>query len=265
MKLKLYHCPFACSGVTMNALEETRLEYDDQLVNIGTGEQKRPEYLAVHPDGKVPALAVDDEVLTENPSILMFLHGIAPDAKLLPDVGIPMERAQQASDLVWCSATVHPMVRQIRMPVRFTDGDPSGVQAKGHEYLHNVCARVDERLDGNDWWYGAKLVNRRRVPALAHGDGHVGRLRGAELRQHRGPYRARATTAELPTRPSPRSRRQGAHVGSPCAVVPPRITPRPHRGAAAPDPDKARFGGDACVAPTEASRCRESPVKRFSG
>ena len=120
MKLKLYHCPFACSGVTMNALEEAGLEYDDQLVNIGTGEQKRPEYLAVHPDGKVPALAVDDEVLTENPSILMFLHGIAPDARLLPNVGSPLARARQASDLVWCSATVHPMVRQIRMPVRLT-------------------------------------------------------------------------------------------------------------------------------------------------
>lgn len=155
MKLKLYHCPFACSGVTMNALEEAGLDYDDQLVNIMKGEQKRPEYLAVHPDGKVPALAVDDQVVTENPSILMFLHGIAPDAKLLPDAESPMERARQASDLVWCSATVHPMVRQIRMPIRFTDGDPSGVQAKGHEYLHGVCARVEERLDGNDWWYGA--------------------------------------------------------------------------------------------------------------
>ena len=67
-----------------------------------------------------------------------------------------MERAGQVSDLVWCSATVHPMVRQIRMPIRFTDGDPSGVQAKGHEYLHGVCARIDERLDGQDWWYGAE-------------------------------------------------------------------------------------------------------------
>ena len=170
MKLKLYHCPFACSGVTMNALEEAGLDYDDQLINIAKGEQKRPEYLAIHPDGKVPALAVDDRVLTENPSILTFLHGIAPGAKLLPDVGSPqpgsargsplarknaVERARQVSDLVWCSATLHPMVRQIRMPVRYTDGDPSGVQAKGHEYLHGVCARVDTRLEDNDWWYGA--------------------------------------------------------------------------------------------------------------
>ena len=156
MKLKLYHCPFACSGVTMNALEEAGLDYDDQLINIMEGEQKRPEYLAIHPDGKVPALAADDHLLTENPSILTFLHGIAPEAKLLPEVTSPMERARQVSDLVWCSATVHPMVRQIRMPIRFTDGDPSGVQAKGHEYLHGVCARVDERLASNHWWYGAE-------------------------------------------------------------------------------------------------------------
>ena len=155
MKLKLYHCPIACSGVTMNALEEAGLEYDDQLVNIMKGEQKRPEYLAIHPGGKVPALAVDDQVLTENASILMFLHGVAPEARLLPDVESPMERARQVSDLVWCSATLHPMVRQIRAPMRFTDGDSSGVQAKGHEYLHGVCAQVEERLDGNDWWYGA--------------------------------------------------------------------------------------------------------------
>ena len=155
MKLKLYYCPGTCANVTMNALEEAGLEYDGQFVNIGKGEQKSPEYLAIHPDGKVPALEVDDQVLTENPSILMFLHGMAPEAKLLPDVETPTERARQVSDLVWCSATAHPMVRQIRMPIRFTDGDPSGVQAKGHEYLHGVCARIDARLDGNDWWYGA--------------------------------------------------------------------------------------------------------------
>ena len=44
MRLKLYHCPFACSGVTMNALEETGLNYDDQLVNIGKGVQQRPGF-----------------------------------------------------------------------------------------------------------------------------------------------------------------------------------------------------------------------------
>ena len=156
MQLKLYHCPYACSRVTMNALEETGLDYDDQVVNLFKGEQKRPEYLAVHPGGKVPALAVDDQVLTENAAILMFLHRVAPAAKLLPAAQTPVAQAQQAADLVWCSGTVHPMVRQVRMAVRFTDGDPTGVQAKGREYLQGVCAQVSERLAGNAWWYGAQ-------------------------------------------------------------------------------------------------------------
>lgn len=156
MKLKLYHCPFACSRVTMNALEEAALDYDDQVVNLFKGEQKSPAYLAVHPGGKVPALAVDDQVLTENAAILMFLHRAVPNAKLLPHAQTPVAQARQASDLVWCAGTVHPMVRQVRMPVRFTDGDPTGVQAKGREYLQGVCSQVSERVAGNAWWYGAQ-------------------------------------------------------------------------------------------------------------
>ena len=155
MKLKLYHCPMACSRVTLNALEEAGFDYEDQVVNILKGEQKSPDYLAVHPGGKVPALAVDDTVLTENASIILFLHQAAPAAKLLPDAASPVARAQQVSDLVWCSGTVHPAVRQVRMPVRFTDGDPSGVQAKGREYLEAIAAQVDERTSDNRWWYGA--------------------------------------------------------------------------------------------------------------
>lgn len=154
MKLKLYHCPRACSRVTLNALEEAGLDYEDQPINLFRGEQKQPDYLAVHPGGKVPALQVDGQVIIENASILMFLHSIAPEARLLPGGDSGVDRARQISDLIWCSGTVHPMVRQVRMPIRYTDGDPSGVQAKGQEYLHDVCAQVDERLRDADWWYG---------------------------------------------------------------------------------------------------------------
>ncbi len=154
MKLKLYHCPGACSRVSMNALEEAGLDYEDQVVNLVTGEQKQPDYLAIHPGGKVPALAVDGRVLTENAAIVLYLHDVAPAARLLPEVDAPMARAAQISDLMWCSGTVHPAVRQVRMPIRYTDGDPSGVQAKGRETLHGMCAQIDSRLDSNPWWYG---------------------------------------------------------------------------------------------------------------
>ncbi|MEM9624335.1 MAG: glutathione S-transferase family protein [Pseudomonadota bacterium] len=154
MRLKLYYFPRACSRVTMNALEEGGLAYESEVINIMAGHQKSPEYLAVHPSGKVPALCVDDEVLTENASILSYLNDLCPEAGLLPSVTTPLERAQQKSDLIWCAGTVHPFVRQVRMPIRFTDGDPSGVQAKGHEYLSGVAQLVNARLADGSWWYG---------------------------------------------------------------------------------------------------------------
>ena len=136
--MKLFHFPRACSRVTMTALEEAGFEYEDQVVNIMKGEQKNPEYLAVHRSGKVPALQVETQVITENASIIYYLHNQKPDAGILPPAGSDVERAQQVSDLAWCSGTVHPTMRQIRMPIRFTDGDPSGIQQKGHELL--ACA-----------------------------------------------------------------------------------------------------------------------------
>ncbi len=155
MNLTLFHCPLACSRVTMNALEEAGLTYGDRLVNILKGEQKSPEYLAIHPGGKVPALQVDDVVITENASILLFLNDLAPEAALLPEVATAVGRAQQVSDLVWCSGTVHPAVRQVRMPIRFTDGDPSGVQEKGREYVAAIASQVEARTADDQWWYGA--------------------------------------------------------------------------------------------------------------
>ena len=152
--MKLFHFPRACSRVTMTALEQAGFDYEDQVVNIMKGEQYNPEYLAVHRSGKVPALQVETQVITENASIIYYLHNQKPDAGILPPARSDVERAQQVSDLAWCSGTVHPTVRQIRMPIRFTDGDPSGIQQKGHELLAGVAAHVDERLGRAEWWYG---------------------------------------------------------------------------------------------------------------
>jgi len=153
-RLKLYMMPFACSRVTLNALEEAELDYETQAINIMKGEQKTPDYLKIHPGGKVPALSVDGQVITENAAILMYLNSVAPDAGLLPKADNPFEQAKQYSDLVWCSSTVHPAIRQIRAPMRFTDGDVSGVFAKGLEYTDNAVAKIEERVSNGRWWYG---------------------------------------------------------------------------------------------------------------
>jgi glutathione S-transferase len=152
--MKLHYFPRACSMVTLNALIEAGLEYELNVVNIFSGEQKSPDYLKIHPGGKVPALQIEDRVLTENAAILLYLDSIAPDAELLPQSSDSFERAQFVSELIWCSSSFHPAIRQVRMAMRFTDGDPSGVRAKGVEFSQAMFAQVEARVSKNDWWFG---------------------------------------------------------------------------------------------------------------
>ena len=152
--LFLYHTPGACSRVTMNALEEAGLGYQDRAINLFKGEQKSPEYTKVNPKGKVPALKVDDELITENAAMLMYIHMLKPEAGLLPAAETPFEKAKIYADLIWCSGTAHPTVRQVRMPIRLTDGDSSGVFAKGVENLQTLLLEVEERVSSGRWWYG---------------------------------------------------------------------------------------------------------------
>lgn len=154
-KLKLYHMPLACSRVTMVALEETALPFEHQPINIFKQEQKTPEYLAINPDGKVPTLVVDDtRVITQNASILLYIHQIADNSSLFAKSDDPVVQAQQRSDLIWCASTFHPTVRQVRMPKHFTVGNHEDIQAKGKETLAGVLADIERKLSGQNWWYG---------------------------------------------------------------------------------------------------------------
>ncbi|MCR8924093.1 glutathione S-transferase family protein [Dasania sp. GY-MA-18] len=153
-KICLYHYPGACSQVTMVALEIIGLEYDDCVIDIFSGAQKSPEYLKVNPRAKVPALLVNEDLLTENSAMIMYLHSIYPGAKLLPVINSELERARINADLQWCSGTVHPAVRMLRAPQRFSLSEPSGVYNKGVEYVRLILAELNMRLVANSWWYG---------------------------------------------------------------------------------------------------------------
>lgn len=153
-ELILYHMPRACGFVTMNALEEAGLRYELRPVNIMLKEQKAPDYMKMHPDGKVPLLLADGVPLTENAAILIYLDSIAPHAKLLASDGSPFGDAKAYSDLIWCSSTFHPTARMLRMPRHFSDTDHAPIQAKGRLVLEEILSRNETRLSRQTWWAG---------------------------------------------------------------------------------------------------------------
>jgi glutathione S-transferase len=88
-KLTLYHAAPSRSSVTRWMLEEIGEPYDVHLLSLSKGENRTPDYLAVNPMGKVPALKHGDVVITENAAICTYLADEFPRAKLNVPVGDP--------------------------------------------------------------------------------------------------------------------------------------------------------------------------------
>lgn len=98
MSLTVYGFPTTRSLRVTWMLEELGLEYDYHLVNMTKGESRSPEYLAVHPGGKVPALKTGQGILTESVAILNYLGALKPDEGLIPTHCL-FERARYDQ---WC-------------------------------------------------------------------------------------------------------------------------------------------------------------------
>lgn len=153
--LKLYHQPGACSRVTLTALEQCGVAYDDEVIDLQKGQQNSERFRSVNPLGKIPALVVDGETLFENGAIIEYLHLQYPDAGLFPRTDDHWEMALQLADLLSLSSFWHPSVRANRMPVRWTTGDIEPVKERGRQLLEQPMARMNSLFESQDYWFGA--------------------------------------------------------------------------------------------------------------
>ena len=71
--IDLYTAPTPNGWKVSIALEELEIPYQVHAVDLGEREQKKPEFLAMNPHGRVPVLVDGEEVLWESHSILRYL------------------------------------------------------------------------------------------------------------------------------------------------------------------------------------------------
>lgn len=155
--LKLFVAPNTCARVPTIALEEIGVPFETELVRTKANQQNSPEYLKINPKGKVPALLIDGVPLTENVAILTWLNSQFPDANLLPATSDPLEVVKQTADLAFFSATVHPTVTRIAMPIKFIEDKAKSfeiVRPVGEKAMQPIMRMVDDRLSDGPWWYG---------------------------------------------------------------------------------------------------------------
>jgi glutathione S-transferase len=154
----LYYWPGASSMVPHIVLEEIGTPYQRQLVDLARGEHKSDAYLKINPHGKVPALAVDDTVLTENVAILTYLAKRFPEAQLLPDGMI--EQARCLSTMAWFASSVHTTFAHIIRPERFaSDSTAHGnLKETARGVFWDNCKEINSQLDGRRWMMGTQYT-----------------------------------------------------------------------------------------------------------
>jgi len=96
-KLTLYHAAPSRSSIVHWMLEEVGEPYDLHLLSLKAGENRAPQYLAINPMGKVPALRHGDVVITEAAAICTYLADAFPRRKL----NIPIADPRRGIYLKW--------------------------------------------------------------------------------------------------------------------------------------------------------------------
>jgi glutathione S-transferase len=156
--LTLYFWPGSSSVVPHIVLEEIGTAYERQYVNFTVGEHKSASYLKINPHGKVPALAVDGVVLTENVAILSYLARRFPQARLLPES--TLDEARCISIMAWFASMVHPTFARIIRPQRVVNDAAAHASLKdmAWDLFWDQCREINQLLDGKEWMMGAQYT-----------------------------------------------------------------------------------------------------------
>ena len=129
--------PGSSSMAVHIALHETGAPFEARPLSLADKDTRKPEFLAINPVGKVPALLIDGRPLTEVAGCLFYLARTYPEANLLP-VDDPEAEAQVVSWMSYIASTIHPARRE------------------GIEHARAVYKVADQKLGKNDWAVGGR-------------------------------------------------------------------------------------------------------------
>ena len=155
--LTLYHHPGACSLAPHIALEEIGVPFAAKRINLLAGEHQTPDYLAINPHGRVPALTDGDFVLTEGPAILSYLGHRFPEAGLLDLADV--NRLGRTHELLnFFSSSVHIAFAQVWRAGRFADGEAErqDVVENGRRAVAGYFDEIETLVPDGRWLVGGR-------------------------------------------------------------------------------------------------------------
>jgi len=130
----LYDWPRSSAAYRVRiALHLKRIAFRSELIDLRTGEQGGAPYTAINPQGLVPALAIDGQLLTQSLAIIDYLDQTRPVPALLSHD--PVRRAEALARALTIAADIHPVQNlrvMNRLKSQFGASDDAAVEWNQH-------------------------------------------------------------------------------------------------------------------------------------
>jgi glutathione S-transferase len=168
MSLTFYYAPMSTAGITNIVLEELGVPHEKIKVDIRNGETRKPEFLRLNPNGKVPLIVHDGTPIWESAAITLYLGEVfGVDKGLYPAQG--PKRGEAMKWITWANVTVVEAVyRWFRNTSDWTP--PEQHNAKTAEVakadIHNCLRILDEALAGKQFLLGGYTLADAHIHSL---------------------------------------------------------------------------------------------------
>jgi glutathione S-transferase len=152
MSVTFFYSPQSSATRIHWSLEELGIPYEKVKLDLRAGDQKKPDFLAINPNGKVPALVVDGTPMFESAALQIYLgERFGVEKGLWPAANTP-ERAQALTWLIWgqvaLGSTIHRYFYNSGswVPAELQHAAQAGAALKEiHEHLKILEARLNGR------------------------------------------------------------------------------------------------------------------------
>lgn len=132
------------------------LSYEQRGVDLRTGAQRSEAFVALNPQGMVPALEAEGAVLTQSPAILEWLEEAHPSPPLLPTDPVGRARVRAMAALIACD--IHPLNNlRVGKALRESFGaDQAAVDAWAARWILPGFTALESLVaaHGHGWSYG---------------------------------------------------------------------------------------------------------------
>lgn len=150
--MKHYYHPMSRAVTTDWMLKELAVEHEQIVIDFMAGENNTPEYRAVNPMGKIPALVDGDTVITETAAICAYLADKYPERGLAPDPRSE-QRGRYYRYMFYPGTSLEPMFSFEQLNI-----DNATPQSSGWGDLERCLQTIETMTPTADWALGGDFT-----------------------------------------------------------------------------------------------------------